>query len=97
MATTTSATTLRIDSEDKNEATDILRSMGISFNGYVSMAVKQLINQRRIPFEILPSDHTPTEETRLAMLHAEAKAAGIIADTDPAYHDVGELMAALEE
>ena len=40
------ATTIRFDEADKSEATDLLKSMGISFNGYLAMAVKQLINQQ---------------------------------------------------
>ena len=91
-----SATTLRFDDVDKMEATALLKSMGITFNGYLSMAVKQLINQRRIPFEILPAQAIPTEETRLAMLRAEAKAAGLIPDNDQGFEDVDSFIAALE-
>ncbi len=91
-----SATTLRFDEADKAEATDLLKSMGVSFNGYLAMAVKQLINQRRIPFEIVPPKNAPTEETRLAMLRAEAKAAGLIPDGDPGFTDPDEFFASLE-
>ena len=90
------ATTIRFDEADKGEATDLLKSMGISFNGYLAMAVKQLINQRRIPFEILPPKTVPTEETRLAMMRAEAKAAGLIPDDDPGFTDVDGFFASLE-
>ena len=90
------ATTMRFDEADKSEATDLLKSMGISFNGYLAMAVKQLINQRRIPFEILPPKTVPTEETRLAMIRAEAKAAGLIPDDDPGFTDVDGFFASLE-
>ena len=91
------ATTVRFDEVDKIEATDLLKSMGISFNGYLAMAVKQLINQRRIPFEIVPPRNVPTEETRMAMLRAEAKAAGLIPDNDPGFTDPDEFFASLEE
>ena len=90
------ATTLRFEKTEKAEATDLLRSMGITFNGYLNMAVRQLINQRRIPFEILPQADAPTEETRLAMLRAEAKASGLIPDDDPPYSDVDSLIESLE-
>ena len=90
------ATTLRFDEADKAEATDLLKSMGVSFNGYLAMAIKQLINQRRIPFEIVPPKNAPTEETRLAMLRAEAKAAGLIPDGDPGFTDPDEFFASLE-
>lgn len=67
------ASTTRFEESDKSEATDLLKSMGLTFNGYLNMAVKQLINQRRIPFEILPAKEEPSEETRRAMIAAEAK------------------------
>ncbi|MBQ9067981.1 MAG: type II toxin-antitoxin system RelB/DinJ family antitoxin [Eggerthellaceae bacterium] len=91
------ATTLRFDETDKVEATDLLKSMGVTFNGYLGMAVKQLINQRRIPFEIVPAAYEPTEETRLAMLRAEAKAAGLIPDDDLSFADPDDFIASLEE
>lgn len=91
------ATTLRFDESDKAAASSLLESMGISFNGYLTMSVKQLINQRRIPFEIVPASYEPTEETRLAMLQAEAKAAGLIPDDDPRFDNVDDFMKSLEE
>lgn len=93
----TSATTLRIDEADKKEASQILRSIGLTLNGYLNMAVKQLINQRRVPFELVPMSYEPTEETRLAMLRVEAKAAGLIPDDDPAFDNVEDFFASLEE
>ena len=90
------ATTLRFDESDKALATDILKSMGLTFNGYLSMAVKQLINQQRVPFEIVAAKAEPTQETRLAMLRAEAKAAGLIPDDDPSFDNVDDFFASLE-
>ena len=55
MATATISATHRFDDDVKREATDPLDTMGISLNGYLNMAVRQLINQRRIPFDIVPA------------------------------------------
>lgn len=93
----TSATTIRIDEADKIEATQILKSIGLTFSGYLNMAVKQLINQRRVPFELVAMSYEPTEETHLAMLRAEAKAAGLIPDNDLSFDNVEDFFAALEE
>ena len=90
------ATTLRFDEADKAMATGLLKTMGITFNGYLSMAVKQLINQQRVPFDILPTGYEPTEETHKAMVAAEAKALGLIPDDAVAFDDVDELMDYLE-
>ena len=46
------ALTLRIDRELKNKGNIMLREMGITPSAFVNMAYSQLVNQRRIPFEI---------------------------------------------
>lgn len=96
MATTAKSTTLRFDDDVKREATGILESMGISFNGYLNMAVHQLINQRRIPFDIVPASEVPNEETRRAMVLAEAKELGIIEDDAATFENVDDAIAYLE-
>lgn len=98
MSTATVPTTVRFDKESKEKATSILDSLGLSFNSYLNLAVKQLINQRKVPFEIKLEEDIPNEDTRAAMLEAEAeaKAAGLIKDNSPAFDNVDELMAYLE-
>ena len=91
------ATTLRFDEADKLQATELLKSMGITFNGYLSMAVRQLLNQRRIPFDIVPTPCVPTEETLRAMVAAEAKEQGLIPDDGVRFNAVEDAMAWLEE
>lgn len=86
------ASTTRFEDADKSEATDLLKSMGLTFNGYLNMAVKQLINQRRIPFEIVPAAEEPSEETRRAMIAAEAKELGLIDDDALSFSTAGAAM-----
>lgn len=92
----TAATTLRFEDTDKTEATELLKSMGISFNGYLNMALKQLLNQRCIPFNIVPSSYEPNEATRRAMVMAEAKELGLIPDDDPRFNNADDFIASLE-
>lgn len=92
-----SATTIRTDDAVKAQAVDILDSIGLSLNAYVNLALRQLVNQRRIPFSIVAAPEVPSEETRRAMVLAEAKELGIVADDDPAFSDVDLLIASLEE
>ncbi len=47
-------------------------------------------------FEIVASREMPNEETRRAMVLAEAKALGIVADNDPAFTDADALMSSLD-
>ena len=90
------ATTIRMDDDVKAQAVAMLESMGLSMNAYVNLALRQLVNQGRIPFEIVASREVPNEETRRAMVLAEAKALGIVADNDPAFTDVDALMSSLD-
>ena len=95
-ATTMKPTTVRFDESLKSEAVAILDSIGLGLNAYLTLALRQLVNQRRVPFELVAGRDVPNEETRLAMLRAEAKSAGIISDDDPSFSSVEDAMAYLE-
>ena len=90
------ASTTRFEESDKSEATNLLKSMGLTFNGYLNLAVKQLINQRRIPFEILPTAQEPSERTRRAMIAAEAKELGLIDDDAASFTTAAEAISWLD-
>ena len=49
-------TTIRIDEDLKKIANAKLEALGLNFNTYVVMAVKQLVAQNRIPFELVVPD-----------------------------------------
>ena len=97
MSAVTIPTTVRFDKDTKDSATEILDSLGLSFNAYLNLALKQLINQKQIPFEIKMAQEVPNETTRIAMLKAQAKEAGLIEDASPRFNDTDELFAYLEE
>lgn len=93
----TTATTVRMDDNVKAQATSILDSTGLGLNAYINLALRQLINQRRIPFELVPAEEIPNEEIRRAMVLVEAKELGIVGDDDPSFTSVDALMLSLEE
>lgn len=91
------ATSIRMDSELKQQVNARLDALGMNFNTFVIMASKQLVAQNRLPFSTaVPHSQEPTEETRRAMLIAEAKELGIIADSSPAFDSVDDAMAYLD-
>lgn len=48
----------RIDENDKKQATEILDSLGTNLSAVLNMTIKQIILQKRIPFDVaLPEDH----------------------------------------
>lgn len=97
MATAAKPTTIRIEEGLKAQATVILESIGLSYNSYVTLATKQLVNQRRIPFELASSEPVPNPETYRAMIAAEAKSLGLIPDDAPSFRDGDSLIAFLDE
>lgn len=97
MATLTKPTTIRIEDDLKSQAVSILDSIGLSFNSYVQLATRQLVNQRRIPFELVAASEIPNEETYRALVEAEARSLGLLPDTSPAFANASDLMAYLDE
>lgn len=90
-------TTITLDDDVKRETTEILNSIGMSLSGYFNLAARQLCIKRRVPFEIEAPDPLPNEETRRAMIEAEAKAIGLIPDDAPGFTDVDGLIAFLDD
>ena len=92
------ATTIRMDESLKDAVTRRLDALGMTFNTFVVMASKQLVAQNRLPFSTtVPRSWEPTEETRRAMVAAEAKSLGLIPDDSPAFSSVDDLMVYLDE
>lgn len=89
-------TTIRIEDDLKSQAVAILDSIGLSFNSYVQLATRQLVNQRRIPFDLMAPAEVPNEATYRALVEAEAKALGLIPDDAPAFVRADDMMAFLE-
>lgn len=45
-------TTIRYDDRLRDEAMPLLDAMGLTLNGYLNLALHQLVVQRRVPFEV---------------------------------------------
>ena len=90
-------TTVRIEEGLKEQATEFLDSVGLSLNSYLNLAVRQLVNQRKIPFEIVGRPEAPNEATRRAMVIAEAHELGILPDDSSSFDNVDDLMSFLDE
>lgn len=97
MATATmKPTTVRFDDELKSQAVAILDSIGLNLNTYLTLSLRQLVNQRKVPFELAPAPEVPNEATRRAMLLAEAKELGLIEDDAVTFENVDDAIAYLE-
>ena len=69
--------TIRMNDDLKARVNQTLDAIGMNFNTYVTMASIQLVNQQRLPFDTSVRAAEPNEQTKRAMLEAEAKERGI--------------------
>lgn len=58
-------TTITLDPKDKEDAIKLLDSFGMDLSSFVSIALKQMIYEQKIPFEI--TRNKPNLETRKAL------------------------------
>lgn len=85
----TSPINIMVDKETKDEATKILKEVGLSMSTAINLFLKQVINHNGLPFEV----RKPNEDTLRALKAAQ----DIIDNPDkyPSYHSREELEAAL--
>lgn len=93
----TAPTTIRLDADLKKELTKELKSMGLSINGYFNLAARQLVIQKKVPFEVLAESDEPTETTKKALVIAQAKELGIIPDDSPSFDSMDDLKNYLDK
>lgn len=60
MASMTSAININVDTEVKNEATTILKGLGLNMSTFINMALTQVVKRNGVPFEIV--NPTPSKE-----------------------------------
>lgn len=84
-----SAINIMVDSETKEEATKILKEVGLSMSTAINLFLKQVINHDGLPFEV----RKPNEDTLKALRAAQ----DIIDNPDKykGYTDMEELKASL--
>ena len=54
---------LRVDSEVKAQAGEILKKMGLTFSEAFNLMLHQVRIQRALPFDVVSYGHTPRPET----------------------------------
>lgn len=60
---------IEIDRHDKEVANNILKKLGLNMNTYINMAIKELIIEEKIPFEV--PNQRPTKELLEALKEGE--------------------------
>ena len=92
MSNLTSAINVNVDTKIKNEASAILKDLGLNMSTFINMALAQVVKRDGIPFEI--TNPKPTKE----MLHALKEAEDIINGKIEAkgYTNINELFKDLD-
>lgn len=79
---------VKVDPIDKEEANIILKQLGINMTSFVNMALKQLIYNGGIPFEV--KTPKPSKELMEALEEGEDILSGKI--NKKGYHDVKKMF-----
>lgn len=90
MSSLTSAINVQVDKKDKEQATKILKDLGINMSTAINMFVKQIIKNDGLPFEV--KNPKPTKELLKALKEGEK----ISKDNNrKRYNNVDEMMKAI--
>ncbi len=88
--------TVRLEDDLGAQFTHDLNALGLTANAYFVMAAKQLVAQKRVPFDLIVPTSEPTAETRTALVLAQAKELGIVADDSPRFDTAEAVLDYLE-
>ena len=83
-----SAINVQVDARDKEQATNILKDLGINMSTFINMAIKQVIKRDGLPFEV--ANPKPKKELLEALEEGEKIATGKI--DVKGYHNVNQMI-----
>lgn len=69
MSNLTSAINVMVDGEVKEEATIILKDLGLSMSSAINLFLRQVIKRDGLPFEVV--NYTPNNDTLFALKEAK--------------------------
>lgn len=93
MESLTSAINVQVDAKDKEQATNILKDLGLNMSTAINMFVKQIIKHDGLPFEI--SNPKPSKELLEALEEGEQIIKEVKEGKRQGYNNVNEMMRAI--
>ena len=90
MENLTSAINVQIDKQDKELATNILKDLGLNMSTFINMAIKQLIKNDGLPFEV--KNRRPSKELLDALKEGEQIEQEIREGKRSGYKNVDEML-----
>lgn len=91
MASLTSAINVNVDTKVKEEATIILKDLGLNMSTFINMALTQVVKRNGVPFEVI----NPTPSKQLLEALAEVEEMKNNPDKYPRYSNREDLKRAL--
>lgn len=95
MENMTTMISVQVDSRDKENASNILKELGLNMSTYVNMAIKQLINKNGVPFEVVNSK--PSKELKKAIKEGDKILQELNEGKRKGYTNMDDLIKSLEE
>ena len=93
MESLTSAINVQVDAKDKEQATNILKDLGLNMSTAINMFVKQIIKTNGLPFEI--SNPKPSKELLEALEEGKKIIQEVRDGKRKGYSNVNEMMKAI--
>ncbi len=90
MESLSSAINVQVDTKDKEQATNILKDLGLNMSTFINMAIKQVIKNDGLPFEV--SNPKPNKELLEALEEGEEIIQEIKEGKRKGYSNVNEMM-----
>ena len=95
MESMTGAISVQVDLSDKIKANDILKNLGLNMSTFVNMAIKQLIYNNGIPFEV--KNPKPSKELLESLKQGELLVEEIKEGKRKGYSSMDDLINALDK
>ena len=95
MESMTGAISVQVDLSDKIKANDILKNLGLNMSTFVNMAIKQLIYNNGIPFEV--KNPKPSKELLESLKQGELLVEEIKEGKRKGYSSMEDLKNALDK
>lgn len=93
METLTAAINVQVDAKDKEQATSILKDLGLNMSTAINMFIKQIIKRDGLPFEV--SNPKPSKELLEALKEGEDIIEDIRNGKRTGYNNVNEMLRAI--
>ena len=90
MESLTSAINVQVDKHDKELATNILKDLGLNMSTFINMAIKQLIRNDGLPFEV--KNTRPSKELLEALKEGKEIEDEIREGKRTGYKNVDEML-----